>query len=82
MKAYFWQFLCLTFKDGQTHSHTYTHTDTHSYTYMNSVKKTQLWFSCLGGYLSVPDDYPLVLGCEEHVSSLCLRSLAVSVLER
>ena len=28
------------------------------------------WFSCLGGYLSVPDDYPLVLGCEEHVSSL------------
>ena len=28
------------------------------------------WSSCLGGYLSVPDDYPLVLGCEEHVSSL------------
>ena len=28
------------------------------------------WFSYLGGYLSVPDDYPLVLGCEEHVSSL------------
>ena len=28
------------------------------------------WFSCLGGYLSVPDDYPLVLECEEHVSSL------------
>ena len=24
----------------------------------------------LGGYSSVPDDYPLVLGCEEHVSSL------------
>ena len=22
------------------------------------------------GYSSVPDDYPLVLGCEEHVSSL------------
>ena len=28
------------------------------------------WSSCLGGYSSVPDDYPLVLGCEEHVSSL------------
>ena len=28
------------------------------------------WSSFLGGYLSVPDDYPLVLGCEEHVSSL------------
>ena len=28
------------------------------------------WSSCLGGYLSVPDYYPLVLGCEEHVSSL------------
>ena len=28
------------------------------------------WSSCLGGYLSVPDDYPLVLVCEEHVSSL------------
>ena len=26
------------------------------------------WSSCLGGYSSVPDDYPLVLGCEEHVS--------------
>ena len=25
---------------------------------------------CAGGYSSVPDDYPLVLGCEEHVSSL------------
>ena len=32
------------------------------------VKKP--WSSCLGGYLSVPDDYPLVLVCEEHVSSL------------
>ena len=40
------------------------------------------WFSCLGGYLSVPDDYPLVLGCEEHVSSSCLRSLVVRALER
>ena len=28
------------------------------------------WSSCLGGYSSVPDDYPLVLGCEEHVPSL------------
>ena len=28
------------------------------------------WSSCLGGYLSVPDDYPLVLVCEEHVSTL------------
>ena len=28
------------------------------------------WSSCLGGYSSVPDDYSLVLGCEEHVSSL------------
>ena len=28
------------------------------------------WSSCLGGYSSVPDDYPPVLGCEEHVSSL------------
>ena len=28
------------------------------------------WSSCLGGYSSVPDDYPLVPGCEEHVSSL------------
>ena len=25
------------------------------------------WSSCLGGYLYVPDDYPLVLGCEEHI---------------
>ena len=40
------------------------------------------WFSCLGGYLSVPDDYPLVLGCDEHVSSSCLRSLVVTALER
>ena len=38
------------------------------------------WSSCLGGYLSVPDDYPLVLGCEEHVSSL--GSLVVRALER
>ena len=28
------------------------------------------WSLCLGGYLSVPDNYPLVLGCEDHVSSL------------
>ena len=28
------------------------------------------WSSCLGGYSSVPDDFPLVLGCEEHLSSL------------
>ena len=28
------------------------------------------WSSYLGGYLSVPDDYPLVLACGEHVSSL------------
>ena len=27
-------------------------------------------FIKLFGYSSVPDDYPLVLGCEEHVSSL------------
>ena len=40
------------------------------------------WFSCLGGYLSVPDDYPLVLGCEEHVSPSCPRSLVVRALER
>ena len=40
------------------------------------------WFSCLGGYLSVPDDYPLVLGSDEHVSSSCLRSLVVRALER
>ena len=40
------------------------------------------WFSCLGGYLSVPDDYPLVLGCEKHVSSSCLHSLVVRALER
>ena len=40
------------------------------------------WFSCLGGYLSVPDDYPLVLGCDDHVSSSCLRSLVVRALER
>ena len=40
------------------------------------------WFSCLGGYLSVPDNYPLVLVCEEHVSSSCLRSLVVRALER
>ena len=41
------------------------------------------WSSCLGGYSSVPDDYPLVLGCEEHVSSLGrLRSLVVRALER
>ena len=40
------------------------------------------WFSCLGGYLSVPDDYPLVLGCDEHVSSSCLRSLVVRALEQ
>ena len=37
--------------------------------------------SCLGGCLSVPDDYPLVLGCDEHVSSSCLRSLVVRALE-
>ena len=37
------------------------------------------WSSCLGGYSSVPDDYPLVLGCEEHVSSL---GLVVRALER
>ena len=30
----------------------------------------ETWSSCLGGYSSVPDDYPPVLGCEEHVSSL------------
>ena len=30
------------------------------------------WFSCLGGYLFVPDDYPLVLGCEDHGSSSCV----------
>ena len=40
------------------------------------------WFSCLGGYLAVPNDYPLVLGCDEHVSSSCLRSLVVRALER
>ena len=28
------------------------------------------WSSCLGGYSSVPDDYPLVLGCEEHDISI------------
>ena len=28
------------------------------------------WSSCLGGYLSVPDDYPLLLGCEEQFSAL------------
>ena len=39
--------------------------------------------SCLGGYLSVPDDYPLVLGCEEHVSSSCVFvALVVRALER
>ena len=39
------------------------------------------WFSCRGGYLSVLDDYPLILGCEEHVSSSCLHSLVVRSLE-
>ena len=39
------------------------------------------WSSCLGGYSSVPDDYPLVLGCEEHVIGR-LRSLVVRALER
>ena len=32
------------------------------------------WSSCLGGYLSVPDDYPLVLGCEEHRVLVAKRS--------
>ena len=38
------------------------------------IKRTQNMDQCqtYNGFLSfvVPDDYPLVLGCEEHVSSL------------
>ena len=44
--------------------------------YKMSSHISQLWHK-LG-----TDDYPLVLGCDEHVSSSCLRSLVVRALER